>query len=134
LDDQIGALQRNVERVQQAPEDRRRPMERNVPHDAKRLRRQRHRQRVSCDHVVAHAEPLRERRIELDRDHAPRALSKRFGEPAVAGAELDDQLVRPYVEAADDVVGEPPTAEEVLGEPATRAPRMTRAACHGTPL
>ena len=62
-----------------------------------------------------------------------RALPReRFRKATVAGADLDDQLVRPHVEAADDVVCEPPTAEEVLREPAARAPRMTRAVCHGT--
>jgi hypothetical protein len=49
-------------------------------------------------------------------------------EAAVAGADLDDQLVRSDVEPADDVLGVTPTAEEVLREPATRATRLTRAA------
>ena len=103
-----------------------------VSDDGERHGRKRHRERVSLGDLEAAAKSCRQVRIELDRDHATRLPRERPGQPAVSGADLDDQLVRADVEPADDVLGETPTAKEVLREPATRTARMTYAVCHGT--
>ena len=89
-------------------------MERNVADDAERLRRERHCERIVLDDLEAVAELRGEPRIDLDCDYAPGASRELGGEPAVAGADLDDQLVRLDVETANDVGGETPTAEKVL--------------------
>jgi hypothetical protein len=65
-------------------------------------------------------------RVELDRKHAPCGRRELGGQPAAAGTEIEDELVRMDAGVADEIRSERRGPEEVL---TTRAARRTRTAC-----
>jgi hypothetical protein len=115
--------------VEQVAQDLVRAGKRQVGHHAEGLAGELDFTRVGLDRFdvrPAAAQPRGQARIELDGDDAPGCSRKLGGQPAGAGAEVDDQVVPGKARVADELGRDRP-AEEVLTRSAPRPARSSRA-------
>jgi len=135
LDDEIRALERQLQVVEQPVQQVGGVCERDVRDDPERLVRERDRERVRLDdgHVrPAAAQAVGEPRVELDRDDAPCGARELRGQSTRARADVDDEVGCTDVRTGDDRGCEGTAAKEVAAT-RTGRPRSCAPTCHGKP-